>query len=181
MVKICLLFVVTSLLCRISMGQTTEIPTSTVISWIRKVGTTSIHESVVIDEKERTILMISSEAYKNNEDNSLALHDFQTGNVALRDLDANMCFVGKIEIPDFQAMKTMVEEREGKELQLPEVKQGHLTTKLLTSAELGPRLSAFCKGLPARWFDIDQKTETKTKRSLATYNVQCVVARLQLS
>lgn len=43
-----------------------------------KDGNTSIHESVVIDEREQTILMISSEAYKNNEDNSLAFHDFQT-------------------------------------------------------------------------------------------------------
>lgn len=34
--------------------------------------------------------------------------------MALRDFDANMCFVGKIKIPDFQAMKVIVKEREVK-------------------------------------------------------------------
>ncbi|XP_064617053.1 uncharacterized protein LOC135481053 [Liolophura sinensis] len=165
MMRSCLLFVATSLLYGTCTGLPVETPTPKVIFWVRKVGDIKIHESVVIDEKERTILMISSEAYKNNQNNSLALHDYQTGNVALRDFDANLCFVGKIQTPDFEDVKVILENREGKELPLQDVKDAHVNPKILTSSELGPRLSHFCEGVPALWFDIEQKRRLKRNNS----------------
>lgn len=47
------------------------------ISWTRKTGDTVIHETVLIDDHEQTILIVSAEAYRLHENNSMALHDFE--------------------------------------------------------------------------------------------------------
>ncbi|XP_064617052.1 uncharacterized protein LOC135481052 [Liolophura sinensis] len=112
MLRIFQLFVITSLLYGASIGHPVETPTSRVMTWIRKFGNTSIHESVVVDDKEQTVLMISPEAYKNDKDNSLALHDFQTGQVAFLNFKTDTCFVGEMPKTDFQSMKTILENME---------------------------------------------------------------------
>ncbi|XP_064597000.1 uncharacterized protein LOC135463602 [Liolophura sinensis] len=47
------------------------------VSWTRKAGDVNIHESVLIDDKEETVLMVSAEAHRISEENSMALHDFK--------------------------------------------------------------------------------------------------------
>ncbi|XP_064616057.1 uncharacterized protein LOC135480212 isoform X2 [Liolophura sinensis] len=126
------------------------------VSWIRKAGDVDIHESVLIDDKEETILMVSAEAYKISEENSMALHDFKLGYVALRDFGRDMCLVTNVKIPDFWSVKQMLEDRRGKRLDLQPLKQGKGELRNMTSSELGPKLNQFCDGVPAHWFDITE-------------------------
>ncbi|XP_064616376.1 uncharacterized protein LOC135480711 [Liolophura sinensis] len=135
------------------------------ISWKRLHGNIATHESVVINVKERTILMVSAEAYRLNAQNSLALHDFKVGYVALREFKRNRCFVTKVSHPDFEAVKTTVEARQGRDLAPQKVKLARLRPGNMTSSELGPTLSQFCAGVPAVWFDLTDDTGITKRRA----------------
>ncbi|XP_064616622.1 uncharacterized protein LOC135480657 [Liolophura sinensis] len=132
------------------------------VSWIRKTGNVDIHESVLIDDKEETILMVSAEAYRIREENSMALHDFKLGYVALRDFKQNVCLVTKVKNPDFQSVKQMLEARQGKTLDLQPLMEGEAQVRNMTSSELGPKLRQFCDGVPAHWFDVKETGESFT-------------------
>ncbi|XP_064615966.1 uncharacterized protein LOC135480136 [Liolophura sinensis] len=131
------------------------------ISWVRNAGDVDIHESVLINDKEKTILMVSAEAYRIHEENSMALHDFKLGYVALRDFGRGMCLVTQVKIPDFRSVKQMLEDRRGKTLDLQPLKQGEAQLRNMTSSELGPILSKFCDGVPAHWFDVKETAVEK--------------------